>query len=106
MGETIKGFQGTEGVSYDRKSGTITIKDPNSPAIQKVIADMKANNLDHNVFLNKVEAPKQETPQTKPVPADTHTHIHEGAGPAQQQTPQQPASNPASAAAASAITGA
>lgn len=94
MNETLTGFKNTEGVSYDRKTGTLTIKDPNSPAIQKVIADMRANNLDENVFLNKmkeekkpeatpekkVEAPKP-TPQPVPEkkPAETPSH----------ETPQQ-----------------
>lgn len=67
MGETLKGFKETAGVKYDRKTGTITIEDPNSPAIQKVISEMRANNLDEKVFLNKMKEEKPTPPpETKP----------------------------------------
>jgi hypothetical protein len=67
MGETLKGFKETAGVKYDRKTGTLTIDDPNSPAIKEIVAKMRENNLDEKAFLNKMKEEKPTPPpETKP----------------------------------------
>jgi GH24 family phage-related lysozyme (muramidase) len=66
MGETLKGFKETAGVKYDRKTGTLTIDDPNSPAIKEIVAKMRENNLDEKVFLNKMKEEKPATPTPTP----------------------------------------
>jgi outer membrane biosynthesis protein TonB len=67
MGETLKGFKETAGVKYDRKTGTLTIDDPNSPAIKEIVSKMRENNLDEKVFLNKMKEEKPTPPpETKP----------------------------------------
>jgi len=64
MGETIKGFKDTPGVKYDRKSGTLTIEDPNSPAIQTIIDDMKSHGFNQDKFLHKQEGKQSQLEPT------------------------------------------
>jgi hypothetical protein len=95
MGETLKGFKETAGVKYDRKTGTLTIDDPNSPAIKEIVAKMRENNLDEKVFLNKM---KEEKPATPAPPPETKSKEQKPVAPPPEkkaETPTPPAQAPA-----------
>jgi hypothetical protein len=67
--QTVDGFKEAEAkgiLKYDQKTGRITIKDMNHPEVQKILKDMKDNNLDRNVFLKQYEEPKPKVETPKP----------------------------------------
>lgn len=88
MGETVKGFQTTPGVKFDKKSGIITIDDPNSPAIQTITNDMKSHGFDQDKFLTRQGGPSAEGPSATvdkspaPMPTDEEPPVpaHAGGG--------------------------
>lgn len=66
--ETRKGLAEAEksgALKYNEKTGELQIKDMNHPKIQEILGEMKKNNLDRNIFLNKIEEKKAKVEAEK-----------------------------------------
>jgi hypothetical protein len=91
LDELRKGFRETPGVTY--KDGVLTVSDPNSPVIQKVLADMKEHKFDSTKFMNQIKEEKkpEKKPEVKPV--EQKQIVHEQPKPADQNqhTPEKSA---------------
>jgi Mannosyl-glycoprotein endo-beta-N-acetylglucosaminidase len=78
--QTVQGLRDAEAkgvVKYNEKTGELIVKDMNHPEVQKILQDMKDNELDRNTFMKQQEekkaaaAPpekKVETPSQTPAP--------------------------------------
>jgi hypothetical protein len=91
LDELRKGFRETPGVTY--KDGVLTVSDPNSPVIQKVLADMKEHNFDSTKFMNQIKEEKkpEKKPEVKPVEQKHVVHEQPKAADQHQHTPEKSA---------------
>lgn len=74
--QTVQGLKDAEAkgvVKFNEKTGELVVNDMNHPEVQKILKDMKDNELDRNAFMKqieekKVEAKKVEAPKEAPKP--------------------------------------
>jgi hypothetical protein len=91
--QTVQGLRDAEAkgvVKFNEKTGELVVNDMKHPEVQKILKDMKDNDLDRNTFMKQVEEKKAQAAPTPKAPPETKP-----ASPAAQQTPATVKTEPA-----------